>query len=113
MVVADDLRPQPRAAVPSKRLVPAPHKAAPKLAARPASGGPAAASVAQASPMPTVNGNSSALVATAPHLPPAAAVQQMAARQSAIKAASAELSLVQRQSAEQLVELKAVRGQLA
>ena len=117
MVVADDLRPQQGTAGrrPSKRLVPAPHKAAAKVAAQPGAASP---------PPPKLNGSSApAGGALAPpngsssgngrDVAPPTAVQQLVARQGLIKAASAELSLAQRQVQEQQLELKGLRGQLA
>ena len=136
MVVADDLRPQQGAAGrrPSKRLVPAPHKAAPKVAAQPPAAAPSPAP-------PKLNGsngklsaalngsssgggsgslNGSATVSAAGatlQVPsgngPPPAVQQLVARQSLIKAASAELGVAQRQVQEQQLEIKGLRTQLA
>lgn len=143
MVVADDLRPQRGASPgqPSKRLVPAPHKAAPKVAAQ-----PPPRAVAPAPPAPPkingsngklgaalngsssssgglnggLNGNGSAAVAAAGgtlQVPsgngPPAAVQQLLQRQSLVKAASAELGVAQRQVQEQQLEIKGLRTQLA
>lgn len=134
MVVADDLRPQQGASArrPSKRLVPAPHKAAPKVAAQPPAAAPSPAP-------PKLNGsngklstalngsssgsgglNGSATLSAAGatlQVPsgngPPPAVQQLVARQSLIKAASAEISVAQRQVQEQQLEIKGLRTQLA
>ncbi len=137
MVVADDLRPQQGGATrrPSKRLVPAPHKATAKVAAQPpppaaapappkinGSNGKLGAALNGSSSSGSSNGglNGSASVAAANgtlQVPsgngPPTAVQQLVARQSMIKAASAELSVAQRQVQEQQLEIKGLRTQLA
>lgn len=134
MVVADDLRPQQGASArrPSKRLVPAPHKAAPKVAAQPPAAAPSPAppklNGSNGKLSTVLNGSSSGsgglngsatLSASGATLQvpsgngPPPAVQQLVARQSLIKAASAEISVAQRQVQEQQLEIKGLRTQLA
>ena len=161
MFVANDLRPLPSngAAGPTRRLVPAPHKASPSVAARPGSGAPngvaaAAAAAASSSAVtepaappaePRLNGisTSSALLAggrlPAPLAPlngsappsgangsaapggtngasavaPPAVVQQLVSLQSSNKMVSAELVTAQRTVAQQSLEMKGMRSELA
>lgn len=140
MFVADDLLlhpgAPPGARQPVKRLVPAPHKASPKLAARPGSPPPPmAGAAAPPQQQQQLNGSSPAglngavpngLSGTPNGLNGngnggALSVQEMVAKRAleraekaaSAAAAAAELGLVKRQATEQLVELRDVKEKLA